>query len=112
MLFHIKTRAEYEAVKQHEAGVLQHWNDSFETTMELLTAHNEFYRQKQIGMGGSQLNSGEHIVEARMPIQLLALNLRTNPNFLEDDKEWYSYLRKHPKLRSYDYDKKDKRIIV
>lgn len=109
MIVTLRTREEIEQARRIEAQTLKVWDASFNATMELLKAHNAFYREKQRGMGAGKYDSGEGIVEARMPIQLAALAFAGDPDFLEDDKKFYAFLNKHKEFRAYDY---NKRMVV
>jgi len=81
------------------------WAVRTANTMDLLVEQNKMWREHQIGAGASHGQSGDAIVEAKMPAEVYLLKLAENPNILQDDDAWYKWLRTVPKLRSYEYGK-------
>lgn len=102
----LRNRDEIERAKVIEAETLAHWDNKFRSTMDVLVAHNAYYREKQIGLGKGKSEGPEGVVEARIPLHFLLMNLEKSVDLIQDDKQWYPFLRKHPELRAFEYGRK------
>lgn len=106
MLIPVSTREEVEAWHEFDVKNIEtDWAPRVANTMELLVEQNKFWREHQRGMGASKGHSHEGVVEARIPLEVLLLKMQQNPNFLQDDKEFYGFLNRQPNFRAYNYKK-------
>lgn len=99
MLVTIKSQDQLDAWRNYEVSNLLHWEDRIDTTMAYVKASSDYYK-------AHHRRDTDMKIEARMPLHLFLLKLDGEPTILEDDKRFYSWLRKLPALRTYDYSKR------